>query len=61
MTNFVFGAAVAVMLSVPFVAIAYNAAAAQSGDPARRHGHSAALSQSASGGTKLAWKLVAGP
>src|SRR5215475_3738551 len=29
MAHFVFGAAVAVMLSVPFVAIAYNAAAAQ--------------------------------
>jgi hypothetical protein len=29
MAHFVFGAAVAVMLSVPFVAIAYNGAAAQ--------------------------------
>ena len=32
-----------------------------SGELARRHGHSAAPSQSARGGTKLAWKLVAGP
>jgi hypothetical protein len=50
-----------VMLSVPFVAISYNAAAAYSGELVRRHGHSAAPSQSVRGGTKLAWKLVAGP
>jgi len=60
MAHFVFPA-VAVILSVPFVAISYNAAAAQERELARRHGHSAAPSQSARGGTKLAWKLVAGP
>ena len=60
MAHGVFRTVLAIMFSLPLVAIAYSEAPAKNVQPVRRHGHLAESSQSAKGGTTPVSKLVAG-
>jgi len=59
MAHFVFGTALAVMLSMQFLAISYNAAAAQERGTCSQARSQCGTQPVCQGGTKLAWRLVA--